>query len=172
MTTMRVAAAGAALFGAALLLPVVTEAQNGAGTQIPGFLDTSTGLFTARPVQLPAATLQRSGTITVTVTAVLGSNIPGSVPVFCSVSISSSDTAASNRSSASGVLARSGKGGTCKIAIPYIFEVANAATLMSVTADIFANVNPNTSLNYDAFHNFTPFTVPNGNKSLTVTLAM
>jgi hypothetical protein len=169
---MRMTAAGAALFGAALLVPAVTEAQNGTKTEIPGFLDTSTGLFTARPVQLPAATLQRSGTITVTVTAVLGSNIPGSVPVSCSVSISSSDSAADNRGSASGVLARSGKGGTCKIAIPYIFEVASGATTMTVSAEIFAVVNPNTGLNYDAFHSFTPFVVPNGNKSLTVTLAM
>jgi hypothetical protein len=169
---MRMAAAGAALFGAALLLPAVTEAQNGAGTQIPGFLDTSTGLFTARPVQLPAATLQRSGTITVTVTAVLGSNIPRSVPVICSVSISSTDTAASNRGFATAVLARSGKGGTCKVAIPYIFEVANATTVMQVSADISATVSQTPFLNYDAFHSFTAFAVPNGNKSLTVTLAM
>jgi hypothetical protein len=172
MRTLPMAVAGAALFGSVLMLPGATEAQNLA-RGIPGFLDPSTGLFTARPSLLPgAATLQRSGTITVTITAVLGSNIPPSVPVTCFVSISSSDTAADNFASGSGAFTRSGKGGTCKLAIPYIFEVAAPSTTMFVSASLSATTSTTPSLTYSASHSFTPFAVPNGKKSLTVTLAM
>ncbi len=172
MRTVRMAAAGAALLGSVLLLPAATEAQNTA-PGIPGYLNPATGVFTARPALLPAAaTLQRSGTITVTITAVLGSNIPASVPVTCFVSIGSSDSAVDNFASGSGVLIRSGKGGKCKVAIPYIFEVAASTTPMTVFASLGAFTSTTPSISYSASHSFTPFAVPNKSMSLAVTLAM
>ncbi len=173
MRPLRMAAAGAALFGLVLLLPSATEAQSAAPSGIPGYLNPATGLFIARPALLPgAATLQRSGTITVTITAVLGSNIPASVSVFCSVSIGSFDSAFSNSASGSGVLVRSKTGGTCKVAIPYIFEVAAATTTMTVSAFISAETSTTPPVDYSASHSFTPFVVPNKSMSLAVTLAM
>jgi hypothetical protein len=172
MKTPAMSAIAAALLGSALMLPLTAEAQNAAIPGIPGFLNPSTGVFTARPAQLSAATLQRSGTITVTVTAVLGSNIPASVPVTCGITIASVDSAATNSASGAGVVVRTGNGGTCKVSIPYIFEVASSTTPMSVSAGIFAFVSANPSLNYNASHSFTPFAVPNGSKALAVTLAM
>ena len=150
MRTVRMAAAGAALLGSVLLLPAATEAQNTA-PGIPGYLNPATGLFTARPALLPGATaLQRIGMITVTITAVLGSNIPASVTVGCFVSIGSSDSAATNSASGSGVLVRTKKGGTCKVAIPYIFEVAASTTTMFVSASISATTSTTPSISYSA----------------------
>jgi hypothetical protein len=173
MKTFAMAAAGAAFFGTALVLSASTEAQNAAATGIPGFLNPATGVFTARPVLLPAVTgLQRAGTVTVTVTAVLGTNIPTSLPLTCAISLSTFDSIFDNSAGGSGVLVRSGKGGTCKVAIPYIFEIASAATTMTVSASIFASTETTPILSYSASHSFTPFTVPNGSTSLAVTLAM
>jgi hypothetical protein len=172
MKTLARAAAGAALFGSALLLPVATEAQNPTAG-IPGYLNPSTGMFTTRPALLPAtAGLQRSGTISVTITAVLGSNIPASVPVSCFVDIFADDLGFDNSASSSGVLVRSGKGGTCKIKIPYIFQIATAATLMNVSASLSAFTNTTPSLSYSASFSFAAFAVPSGTKFLAVTLAM
>jgi hypothetical protein len=155
------------------LLPAATEAQNPAPRGIAGFLDPTTGTFTARPALLPgAASLQRSGTIIVTVTAVLGPNISPSATLTCGVIISASDSSFFNEVNGSGVLVRSGKGGTCRIAVPYIFEVANTATTINVSASIGAFTNATPSLSYSASHSFAPFPVPNGSRSLTVILAM
>jgi hypothetical protein len=172
MKTFAIAAAGAALFASAALLPVATEAQN-ASAGISGFLNPATGVFTARPTLLPAVTgLQRSGTVTVTVTAVIGSNIPSSVPLSCGIELSTSDAEFGNFAEGSGNLVRSGKGGTCKVAIPYIFEIANAQTTMTVSASIGGSTATSPILSYSASHTFATFAVPNGNTSLAVTLAM
>jgi hypothetical protein len=164
-------AAGAALFGSVALLPVATGAQNRTAG-IPGFLDPSTGVFTARPALLPAAALQRSGTITLTITATIGSNIPSSIPVTCGVTLSSFDSSFSNSVFGSSPLTRSGNGGTCKIAVPYIFQVASAATALSVRASLGASTLTPPVLSYSASFTFAPFPVPSGNKNLAVTLAM
>jgi hypothetical protein len=172
MKTLAAAAVGVAFFGSALVLPVATDAQN-APFGIPGYLNPATGLFTARPALSPATSgLQRSGTINVTITAVLGSNIPASVPVSCSVFLSAVDTAFDNTADGSSVVTRSAKGGTCKVSIPYIFEVASASTPMNVSASLFATTSSAPSLSYSASFSFAPFAVPSGTKSLAVTLAM
>jgi hypothetical protein len=172
MKMLATAAAGAALFGSVLLLPVATEAQN-PSAGVPGFLDPSTGTFTTRSALSPAASgLKRIGTINVTVTAVLGSNIPASVPVSCSVFLDADDTSFDNSASASGVLVRKGSGGTCKVSIPYIFEIAVASTTMNVTATLGAFTSTSPALSYSAEFRFSPFTVPSGTKNLSVTLAM
>jgi hypothetical protein len=173
MSAMHTAAAVAALFGSVLLLPATTAAQNPAAPGIAGYLNPATGVFTARPALLPAAkTLQRIGSITVTVTAVLGSNIPTSVPLTCGVSIGSSDSAADNSAGASGVLVRSKTGGTCKVSIPYIFEVAATTTPMSVSASLFASTSTTPSISYSASTSITLPSVPNKPTSVAVTLAM
>jgi hypothetical protein len=170
-----VAAAGAALFTSVLLLPFQTEAQNAAASGIPGFLNPSTGQFTAKPA-LSAATpaLQRSGTITVTVSVVFGSNIPASTSetLSCTVSLSAGEDGYYNTASGSGTIIRKGNEGTCKVSIPYIFEIAVATTPMNVSAYTYASSNSTPSENYSAEFYFSPFAVPNGNKDLAVTLAM
>jgi hypothetical protein len=171
MKTLAAAAAGAAMCGISLL-PVATEAQSGAAG-VPGYLNPSTGMFTARPARLSAASaLKRIGTINVTVTAVLGSNIPASVPVFCTVFLEADDGGFDNSASGAGVFVRKGSGGTCKLSIPYIFEVAVATTPMNVTASLSASTSTTPSLGYGASFSFSPFAVPSGTKNLSVTLAM
>jgi hypothetical protein len=171
MRTSIAAAAGAVLFGSVLLLPVATKAQNAAG--IPGVLNPATGMFTSRPALIPATTgLKRSATITVTVTAVLGSNIPTSAPVTCTAIIGSFDNEFTNSASASTALVRTSTGGTCQVAIPYIFEIATAKTLMTVTASISASTIKPPFLTYTASRSFTPFAVPSSNQSVSLSLAL
>jgi len=172
MKMLAVATIGAALFGSALLLPIATEAQS-APAGIPGFLNPSTGMFMAKPALLPATTaLQRSGTLTVTVTAVIGSNISKTTPLYCSVSIYSSDGEYYNTADGEAPLVRSGKGGTCKLAIPFIFEIATATTSLTVRAEISAGTITTPNLSYDASFTFSPFAVPKGNESVTIPLAL
>jgi len=171
MKRFALAAAGAALIGSALLLPVPTDAQN-SPPGVPGYLNPRTGLFTARPVLLPAAAgLQKSGTIIVTITATLGSNIPSIAPVACVVDVSTSDSEFTNSAFASGVLVRLGKGGTCRISVPFIFQVASAATTMNVFVSITASTPTLPPLTYDASTSAS-FPVPSGTKSLAFVLAM
>jgi hypothetical protein len=171
MKTFAAAAAGAAMCGISLL-PIATEAQSGSAG-VPGYLNPLTGLFTARPALLAAtAGLKRAGTINVTVTAVLGSNIPASVPVYCSVDLYADDGGFQNSAGGAGVFVRKGSGGTCKLSIPYIFEISVASTPMNVTASLNASTSSTPSLGYSASFSFTPFAVPSGTKNLSVTLAM
>jgi hypothetical protein len=173
MKMLAGAALGTALLGSALLLPVSTEAQT-AAAGIPGFLNPSTGTFAAQSTLLPATTaLQRSGTMTVTVTATIGSNIAATTPLTCSVMIYSSDNEFYNTAGGEAVpLTRGPKGGTCKVAIPYIFEVASTKTLLTVRAQIDAGTITNPSLFYTATFTYSPFAVPKGNQSLTIPLAL
>jgi hypothetical protein len=171
MRTLRVAAAAAGLFGSMLLLPATTEAQN-AMPGIPGFPVPLPGSSAGTMQLLPTTTaLQRTGTITVTINAAISSNIPISQAVTCQVEIVASDVSFFNFGLASAVLTRSGKGGTCKVAVPYIFEVASPKTVLLVAAFLLST-NSTFTLQYEAFHAFAPFPVPSGNKSLTISLAI
>jgi hypothetical protein len=173
MKTLGSAAMGAALFGSALLLPVATDAQNAGVSGIPGVLNPSTGMFTARPALLPATSaLQRKGQINVVVNAVFGSNIPAAATLSCTVYLSADDLGYENSASSSGVVVRKGSSGTCRVAIPYTFEIAIATTPMNVTASITTYTSTVPELSYSASFSFSPFAVPNGTKNLSVTLAM
>jgi hypothetical protein len=176
MKMLAMAAAGATLFGSVLLLPVATEAQN-TSAGIPGFLNPSTGVFTARPaLEQATAALQRSGKIIVKVTATIGSNIPktATTPLYCGVTLSSYDTEFQNYASGSAILVRSASGttGTCSLAVPFIFEIATASTKMNVEASIYANTGSTTgSLSYSAEFAYAPFAVPTGTHIVTIPLA-
>jgi hypothetical protein len=172
MKTLAAAAIGAAMLGTLVLSPVATDAQD-AASGIPGFLNPSTGMFTARPVLLSATSgLKRIGTINVTVTAVLGSNIPASLPLSCYISLYADDLGFDNGASGSGTLVRKGSSGTCKVSIPYIFEIAVATTPMNVSASISAYTSTTPEFSYSASFSFAPFPVPTGTKNLAITLAM
>jgi hypothetical protein len=172
MKTLVAAAAGTALLGAVIFLPVAGDAQ-GLSSGIPGYLNPTTGMFTARPALLPAtAALKRVGQVNVTITATIGSNIPASVPISCSVNLYADDLGFDNSASASGVFKRTGSNGTCKVSIPYTFEIAVASTQMNVSAFLSANTGTTPNLDYSASFGFSPFPVPSGTKNLAVTLAM
>jgi hypothetical protein len=166
-------AAALVLFGSALMLP----APGDAASNVAGYLDTKTGTFTAVPSQAElaaaaAATLTRTGKLTVVVNVQLDPSIPPGQQVNCSVTISSSDfPGISNSASAQSGVVRTGATGKCTTVIPYIWIVAKAATVMNV------NVNVNTggsfgAVSHSASTSFPAFPVPNGNKSLTVAIAL
>jgi hypothetical protein len=172
MKTLVAAAAGTALLGAIIFSPVAGDAQSPA-SGIPGYFSPTTGMFTARPALLPATSgLKRVGQLNVTITATIGSNIPTSVPINCSVSLFADDLGFDNSASASGVFKRTGSSGTCKVTIPYTFEIAVASTQMNVTAFLSAFTGTTPNLDYSASFAFSPFPVPSGTKNLAVTLAM
>jgi hypothetical protein len=150
------------------LLPAGTEAQNAAG---PGIPIPSHFTQPAQPLVPAPAALQRSGTVNITISATIGSNIPASQRIFCQAEIAAVDASFFNDALAVGTVTRSGRTGTCKISIPYIFEVSNAQTKLQVFAAIFT-INSANTLQYDASFSFTPFAVPNGITNLKVNLAV
>ena len=173
MKALVAAAAGSALLGAIIFSPVAGDAQS-PPSGVPGYLNPITGMFTARPALLPAAGgLKRIGELIVTITATIGSNIPASAPISCSVYVSAEDLGFDNTANASAAFKRTGSSGTCKIAIPYTFEIAVASTPMNVSATLLGSTGtyPST-LGYSASFSFSPFPVPSGTRKLSVTLAM
>jgi hypothetical protein len=88
------------------------------------------------------------------------------------VTISSNDfPGISNNASAQSGVVRTGATGKCTTVIPYIWIVAKTATVMNV------NVNVNTggsfgAVSHSASTSFPAFPVPNGNKSLTLAIAL
>jgi hypothetical protein len=137
MKTLLIAAAGAALVGSVALLPVATEAQN-RPTGIPGFLDPSTGVFTARANFSGAAGIARSGSITVTTKVAIDpalQKVPDQT-ISCSVQISSGDSVASNSATGSSNVIRSGANGTCTTTITFIWQIAPTTTKMFLAASV------------------------------------
>jgi hypothetical protein len=166
MSTLRVGAAAAGLFGSVLLLPATTEAQNLLMPSIP------TVANRAVPALLPAtSSLQRSGTINVTINATIGSNIPSSQGVGCEVEIfTPSDPSFFNEGFVTGVVTRKGTSGTCKISVPYTFEVTSTKTILQVFVGIFTS-NTSGSVFYEATHSFS-LPIPSGTTNLTISLAI
>jgi hypothetical protein len=168
---MRMTAAGAALFSAALLLPAVTEAQNGP-PGIPGLLDPATGVFTAR-ANFPAAGagVTRPGSITVTTNVAIDTALQ-KVPdqtISCSVTISANDTVAGNSATGSSNVIRAGAKGTCKTAITFIWEVAS--TTKNMTLQVFVSTGGFGT--GQVIHQATFQTsIPISTKNQTVTLAL
>ncbi|HEY1300118.1 MAG TPA: hypothetical protein VGF07_06450 [Stellaceae bacterium] len=170
MKTLALAAVSAALFGAAALMPHATEAAGG----IAGVLDPATGTFTTRAALAPAAAaLARTGTIIVTTTVQIDSAITPDQTITCSVNLSSFDSSFTNGASGTTNVIRNGKTGTCKTTIPYIWLVANASTTMTVQVSVSSsNGFSSGGISHNASHSFAPFAVPNGTKSLVLTLAL
>jgi hypothetical protein len=161
-------AAGAALLGTMLLLPAATEAQDAATPSILRLLPRP-----PVPKLKPAASsLQRTGTLNVTINVPLTSNIPPSQTISCGVTLLAEDISFSNFASASGVVKRSGKTGTCKFSIPYIFHVLNTATTLQVSAAVGPTENSTFTLEYSAMFSEALVPVPTGTTNLTVTLGV
>lgn len=173
MKTFAIAAVGAALLGSVLVLPAATEAGS-TGAGVAGFLDPTTGTFTAKAGLLAAsAALARTGAITVTTTVQIDSAIPVDQPITCTVSLSSGDVSFSNSASGTNNVVRTGSSGKCTTTIHYIWEVAAATTLMNVSVSISTGNGFNTDgVSHNASSSFAPFAVPNTAKSLAVTLAL
>lgn len=165
-----------ALAGSALSLPATTNAAS----TVAGYLNPVNGTFTPAATQAQlaataAAALTRTGIITVIMTIQFGADIPAAQQLTCSISIGSSDfPGISNSASASAGVIRTGKTGKCTMVIPYNWTVASAKTMMSVN---FASVSTGQFGSGDvtsrsASTSFTAFAVPNGKKTLSVTLAL
>jgi hypothetical protein len=169
MKATRVTTAGAVLAG--LVFPFASQAAD-AVQGIPGYLNPSTGVFSARPALTPAAAaIAATGKIVVTINLTFDSKIPLAQIVTCSVSISSIDSSFTNNASASDIVVKtSASAGSCKVAIPYIWEIASASTMMNVSVDVNTNT-PN--LFHEASFTAAPFAVPSGKTNLpAITLAM
>jgi hypothetical protein len=167
MRTLRNTAAVAALFGSVLLLPAATEAQDVAA---PSF-----SRHIPRPVPPPLkpalSSLQKTGTVKVTINVAIGSNIPAAQAIGCEVELVAVDASFFNLAFVSGKVTRSGSKGKCTISVPYIFQVLNNTTALDVLASVFTNNSSFTAENEGEFAQaFTP--VPTGTTSLTVTLGL
>jgi hypothetical protein len=138
--TLVIAAAGAALFGSVALLPVATGAQN-RPTGIPGFLDPSTGVFTARPsFPLAGAGISVSGSITVTTNVLIDAALQ-KVPdqtIMCTVNIATpfGDPVANNSATGTNFVIRAGTKGVCTTTITFIWEVASTTKNMNLTVSL------------------------------------
>jgi hypothetical protein len=166
MRTLRIAAAIAALFGSALLLPAVTEAQNAATPSIPRIFN--------RPVpklQPAVSSVQFAGTVKVTITASITSNIPNTQPISCEVELLASDVSFFNDAFVSAPLTRTGKTGTCTISVPYIFVVASPTTPLEVGAALLTQNSKFTASNEASFTQVFP-SVPKGTTTLKVSLGI
>lgn len=173
MRKFVVVSSAAALLSSVLLLPATTDAA-GTAPGIAGFLDPATGIFTARPsLSTASAALKRTGSITVTTTVAIDSQIPADQPITCSVSLSGADESFSNSATGANNVIRSGSTGICKTTIFFVWEVSSASTTMavSVTVSTGSGFDPDT-VSHSAGFSFTPFVVPNGPKSLSVALAL
>ena len=174
MRTLRVAAAAAGLFGSVLLPPAATEAQI-AAPGIRGLPNPSAGTFSATRQLVPAASsVQVSGTVTVTVSAAITSNIPITQTISCQVELTTSflDPAFFNDDVVTVPLTRTSlKSGTCKVSVPYIFEVTTAKEPLTVAAAIFTE-NSSFTVVYSATRTFALATVPSGATSLSTNLAI
>jgi hypothetical protein len=169
MTTLRKAAAAAALFGSMLLPPAAALAQIPA-PGIPGFPNHLGSSFAMTKQLVPALVpLPRTGTVTVVVNASITANIPVAQPISCSVTISAVDNSFVNVAASSALLKRSGGTGTCTVVVPYIFDVVSDQTLLNVSVDLIAGTS---TVAYFAERGFAPFPVPNGNVKLTTALAV
>ena len=157
----------AALFGTMLLLPAATEAQDAATAGIPHVLPRP-----VMPTLKPAASsLQRAGTLNITINVPITSNIPPSQTIFCEVQLGAIDASFFNFVSVSGKVTRSGKSGTCRFSIPYIFQVVNTATPLALVAAVFT-ANAALTIEYESefAEAFAP--VPTGTTNLTITLGI
>jgi hypothetical protein len=164
MSTLRKAAAVAAVFGSVLLLPAATEAQDAATPSAPRLISRPV-VPTLRPA---LSSLQRSGTVTVKILATIGSNIPPIIPVSCEGELFVFDPAFFDETFVSGFVTRSGTTGTCTFVIPYTFQVSSAATNLTVVAAIGTVGNTPFYLAQVA----RAFPIPNGNSNLTVNLGI
>jgi hypothetical protein len=167
MTTLRKAAAVAAVFGSLLLLPAATEAQDAATPNIPRLI--------SRPV-MPAlrpalSSLQRSGTVKITIHATIGSNIPLSQKIFCEAALFAFDASFGNEAFPPFVfLTRSGTTGKCTFSIPYTFEVVGPTTPLTVSVAIGTITTVGTVAYSASFAEAIP--IPNGTTNLTIILAI
>jgi len=170
MRPLRMAAAGAALFGSTLLLAAATEAQNAAPPGIPGYLNPVTGAFTARAnLQPPATSAQVGSTITVTTTVSLDSTIPAGLPITCSVTIMASDDVASNSAGGSNNVVRTGRKATCTTTITFLWEIDPTITrMMSLSVSITAGTFGTDQSRFVS----TFVSVPLRTRSKSLTLAM
>jgi hypothetical protein len=171
MKALLMAAAGAALFGSVALLPVATGAQNRTAG-IPGFLDPSTGVFTAR-ANFPAADagVALTGSITVTTNVAIDAALQKAPDqtISCQVRISTSDAVAANSATGSNNVIRSGAKGTCTTTITFIWEVAPTTKTMSLFVDVSTGNFGTGQITHDA-NTFT--SIPISTKKATVTLAL
>jgi hypothetical protein len=171
MRTLRMTAAAASLFGSVLLPPGTTEAQM-AAPGIPGHTNSMT-----RELVPAVSSLQRSGTVTITVNAAITSNIPLTQTITCQVQLSTSffDPSFQNFALVTTPLKRlSAKSGTCKVVVPYIFVVSKTTTTMMVTTSlsVFTFGTTTVLLDYSSSNSFALASVPNGNTSRTINLAV
>lgn len=172
MKTFATAAAAAALLGSMLAIPTPIQAQD-SPVGIPGFLNPATGTFTTRLSLAPAAaSLKRTGTVSVTISVLINSTIPASQQITCSVTLSSSDASFFNEVFGTGTVARAGGAGKCVIRLPYIWEVLNAQTAMQVSASVSTSGGFNSSQPSRNATQAFAFPVPNGTKALAVTLGL
>ncbi|HEU0155429.1 MAG TPA: hypothetical protein VFQ82_05110 [Stellaceae bacterium] len=163
-----------ALTGAALALPAATDAAS----PVAGYLDSATGTFTpaASQAQLAAAaalSLKRTGTITVAITLNIESSIPIGQQINCSANISSNEfPGISNNASASTVLIKTGATGKCTLVIPYQWIVTSATTQMTVGFNVSLQGPGGAVTSRSANGTFPAFAVPNGPKTVPVTVAL
>jgi hypothetical protein len=140
MKTLVLAAAGAALFGSVAVLPPATEAQNRPAA-IPGVLDPSTGVFTARAdFPLAGSGISVMGSITVTTNVLIDAALQ-KVPdqtITCTVNIATpfGDPVASNSATGTNFAIRSGTKGVCTTTITFIWEVASTTKNMNLTVSL------------------------------------
>jgi len=172
MKATRVTTAVAVLAG--LVFPFASQAAD-AVQGIPGYLNPSTGVFSARPALTPAAAaIAATGKIVVTINLTFDSKIPLAQIVTCNVFISSTDSSFFNNASASNnVVKTSASAGSCIVAIPYIWEIASASTMMNVSVDVSTFETSTPNLSHEASFTVAPFAVPSGKTKLpAITLAM
>jgi hypothetical protein len=171
MKFLAVMAGAVALLGSAILLPAATEAADPV-SGVPGYLDPSTGIFTARANFDPGAAGKAvTGSIVVTTTVMIDAVLQ-KVPdqqISCSVSVSSGDSVASNSASGSNNVIRAGSKGTCTTTINFIWEVAGTTKNMNVFVSISTGNFGTGQVTHSAS---TSTSIPITTKKLAVTLAL
>jgi hypothetical protein len=132
--------AGALLAVASVAMSSGAEAR--AATGIPGYIDTTTGVFTPYVQKVPAATsVARTGKVAVTIALNIQPAIGADEPISCTVSISAFDASFSNSASSAGVVSRTGTKGSVTISIPYQWTMKAAGETAIVTVSCSEGVS-------------------------------